>query len=145
MNLKLLFFAMGLFLVATDSAHAKCAMFDFYGNLSAMENIVHVRIDKSVIPDCTGFGDASCNYTFSADVQEVLKGAVHSNRLHFSYNYWRGCPGVITFQEGEEYILSIFESNKDGSATLSGVNCGRWGLPAAELEKLRESLIANGQ
>ena len=132
-----------LILAFSDSALAKCAMFDFYANLSAIPNIIRARVVESNVPDCNAWQDIGCNYSFSASVLEAIKGEAGLAELRFSYPYKQGCPGVMTFQSGKEYLLAVKRISSDGSAELFGVNCGRWGLPLSELKKLKRNLDNN--
>ena len=123
------------------SAQAECAYFDFYQNLDSIPIIVQARVSNSIVPICSSYGDPDCTYTFSAEVIEVLKGELLTANLSFSYKYWRGCPGVDTFQNGTEYIFSLTQ-NDDGTIQLLGNSCGRWGQPIGELQKVKVSLSA---
>lgn len=140
MKIKALTILAILILIIADSANAECAYFDFYGNLDSLPNIAHVRVRNSVIPSCSGTRGENCEYSFTAEVIEVLKGKLNSKTLHFSYDYWLGCPGVDTFENGENYIFAIKESESTGTAILNGVNCGSWGVTATEIEKVKEKI-----
>ncbi len=129
-----------LVLCTASAVKADCLYFDFYGSLESLPTLVHVRVIDSDVPSCNSFRDDSCKYRFSADVLNVLKGDVKSERLQFSYNYWLGCPGVDTFEIDKEYIFAIKEYRTDGTAELHGVNCGQWGVSATEIEKVRKAL-----
>lgn len=85
----------------------------------------------------------TCLYRFEVVVLESLKGDIQHSTLRFEYPFWVGCPGVDTFEVGEERVFAIGGILPVGQASLMGNSCAAHGFPTSDhvrLEKLRAQL-----
>ncbi len=80
---------------------------------------------------------ADCRYSFKIRIREVLKGSAPSETLKFEYRYWVGCPGVDTFNVGDErYWLLDSAGGPDGK--LHGNSCSFGSISLDDANKVIE-------
>jgi hypothetical protein len=135
-------------LLLNREAVARCPSFDLVKASKDIPILVRGKVIQSKdvkMPDGCPDNDptSECLYRFTVDVVEILKGEVNSDSLHFSYAFWTGCPGVDTFQEGEERIFAVSWIGPNGQSELFGKSCGMTGISTKRINvvnSLREAL-----
>lgn len=124
-------------------ALARCAPFDFLASLGRIPLVVHGRVvqsNKAELAAAACGGPRVCRHRFEVDVAEVLKGPAPPARLHFEHDYVPQRPEIALFAPGDDYVFAVGRVGADGRAALYGTTCGRAGVGAKELDKVRQAL-----
>lgn len=129
--------------LAAGQALARCAPFDFYASLGRIPVVVHGRVVQSNQAELAGAacgGPRVCRHRFEVDVDEVLKGRSAHKRLRFEHDYVPQRPEIALFAPGDDYVFAVRRVGADGRAALYGTTCGRAGVGAKDLGKVRQAL-----
>jgi hypothetical protein len=77
-----------------------------------------------------------CRYSFSVEVNEVLKGTVTEKHLSFRYAYFSRNE-TYTFNVGDEYLFAVDRVERGGAAELHSTRCGLGGVPVTNTEAVQ--------
>lgn len=131
-----------LVLSMPGTATARCEPFNFLQSVNKIPFIIHGKVTWSNKGDILA---AQCNpdvceHRFHIEVIEVLKGNTTKQTLHVNYRFVQQRPNIILFSEGDDYIFAISRVTDEGQAILFGTTCGRSGLGAEYIDRVKKAL-----
>lgn len=128
-------------MLVPGSAMARCAPFNLVAAIDKVPFIVHGKVMRSnkeqvLSASCN---PKACKHRLTVDVIELVKGKSMVTTLQFEYDYVPQRPEIILFAAGDEYVFAVGKIAVDGRATLFGTSCGRSGVEAAELDRVKRA------